>query len=129
MWRTPNGKGEKLHSHWILLLRHSKMTPKVLWRTYAENCKKSKKDKQMQKYWEVIRTGVIFKVFRILLDQYNEYTSKLEKITFPSEFIAFETMWQMYKISVVDMHLQKPFRKRFRLIKKQRPKHQLSCSN
>ena len=45
----------------------------------------------MQKYWEVIRTGVIFKVFRILLDQYNEYTSKLEKITFPSEFIAFET--------------------------------------
>ena len=46
----------------------------------------------MQKYWEVIRTGVIFKVFRILLDQYNEYTSKLEKITFPSEFIAFETM-------------------------------------
>ena len=35
----------------------------------------------MQICCEVIRTGILFKAFRNLLDHYNDYTSKLEKIT------------------------------------------------
>ena len=47
----------------------------------------------MQICCEVIRTGILFKAFRNLLDHYNDCLSKLEKITFASEFIALGTMW------------------------------------